>query len=256
MVIPSLIGRRANSSSQKIAREMKVWSKVTHENVLAFLGFCFFPNISHTGSSAQLSLVSPWMKNGTAVQFARANPTVDRLPIIRGVVDGLRHLHEKNIVHGDIKGGNVFISDDGVPVLADFGLATWIENDRSLGPSHDAVTSTTTASLRGTPRWIAPELLLVETSKSSSESDVWALGCFILEFITLAMPYPYCRTDINAVSAIMQRRLPYEFSSPSPAVPSPFERYPALWPVCLRCWEHDVSRRIRVVDIVEHAALR
>ncbi|KZT36422.1 hypothetical protein SISSUDRAFT_1049933 [Sistotremastrum suecicum HHB10207 ss-3] len=90
--------------AQKIAREMKVWSKVTHENVLAFLGFCFFPNISHTGSSAQLSLVSPWMKNGTAVQFARANPTVDRLPIIRGVVDGLRHLHEKNIVHGDIKG--------------------------------------------------------------------------------------------------------------------------------------------------------
>lgn len=74
----------------------------------------------------------------------------------------------------------MFISDDGVPVLADFGLATWIENDRSLGPSHDAVTSTTTASLRGTPRWIAPELLLVETSKSSSESDVWALGCFIL----------------------------------------------------------------------------
>lgn len=72
------------------------------------------------------------------------------------------------------------MTDDNVPVLADFGLATLVENDPSLSPTHEMITSTTTASLRGTPRWMAPELLMIDSQKSNNETDVWAFGCFIL----------------------------------------------------------------------------
>lgn len=73
----------AKSVEQKIDREMRLWSKVDHGNILAFLGFCFFPNVSYVGGSAQLSLVSPWMKNGTAVDYVRNNPEADRIAIVR-----------------------------------------------------------------------------------------------------------------------------------------------------------------------------
>lgn len=60
---------------------MRIWSKITHENVLAFLGFCFFPTLLQDGTTL-LSLVSPWMKNGTVVSYVRQHPEVDRLDIV------------------------------------------------------------------------------------------------------------------------------------------------------------------------------
>ncbi|KZT36413.1 kinase-like protein [Sistotremastrum suecicum HHB10207 ss-3] len=250
--------RQRRHLAKKIDREMRLWSKVDHGNILAFLGFCFFPNVSHAGGSAQLSLVSPWMKNGTAIEYARNKPDTDRISIIRGVINGIRHLHDKLIVHGDIKGGNVLMTDDGVPVLADFGLATLVENDPSLGPTHEMITSTTTASLRGTPRWMAPELLMSESQKSNNETDVWAFGCFVLELITLAVPYSSCRTDVNAMAAIMRGRLPYDFTPhpPNNSVPTPFQPYPNLWALCLRCWETNIPQRITVPEILTHESLR
>ncbi|KZT36003.1 kinase-like protein [Sistotremastrum suecicum HHB10207 ss-3] len=159
---------------------MRIWSKINHENVLAFLGFCFFPTPLQDGTTL-LSLVSPWMKNGTVVSYIRQHPEVDRLDIIWGVLRGLKCLHGKGIVHGDIKGGNVFMTDQGTPVLADFGLASLAENEPSLNPTHESVTSRTTGNLRGSPRWMAPELLGTDSSpKSTFATDVWAYGCLIL----------------------------------------------------------------------------
>ncbi|KZS87590.1 kinase-like protein, partial [Sistotremastrum niveocremeum HHB9708] len=181
---------------KRVDRELRIWSKISHENVLEFLGLCLFwrPN-RPLSEGALLSLVSPWMKNGTSTQYLRNNPDVDRLDIVRlcylslprsyhlhslkviGAYHGLSHLHSKGIIHGDIKGGNLLISDSGDPVLADFGLAVFAEKD-------DIISSTTWFShsdsgLRGTSRWMSPELLNPGAS-SSYESDVWGFGCLIL----------------------------------------------------------------------------
>lgn len=92
--------------------------------------------------------------------------------------------------------GNVLMADDNVPVLADFGLATLVENDPSLGPTHEMITSTTTASLRGTPRWMAPELLMIDSQKSNNETDVWAFGCFILVRSVHYRAAPYSSSNL------------------------------------------------------------
>lgn len=108
---------------KRVDRELRIWSKISHENVLEFLGLCLFwrPN-RPLSEGALLSLVSPWMKNGTSTQYLRNNPDVDRLDIVRlcylslprsyhlhslkviGAYHGLSHLHSKGIIHGDIKG--------------------------------------------------------------------------------------------------------------------------------------------------------
>lgn len=69
---------------QRVDRELRVWSKISHENVLEFLGLCLFwrPN-RPLSEGAFLSLVSPWMKNGTSTQYLRDHPDVDRLDIVR-----------------------------------------------------------------------------------------------------------------------------------------------------------------------------
>ncbi|KZS89206.1 hypothetical protein SISNIDRAFT_458936, partial [Sistotremastrum niveocremeum HHB9708] len=74
--------RNRESLARKIGNEIKVWSFLQHQNILPFLGFCFFPVPSNPGESeltAQLSLVSPWMKHGTAPKYLQENPAVDRL---------------------------------------------------------------------------------------------------------------------------------------------------------------------------------
>lgn len=72
------------------------------------------------------------------------------------------------------------------------------------------------------------------------------------------MPYATCRTDVNAMSAIMRGRLPFEVQGPSStnSVPTPFQQYMGLWPLCLRCWDTDAMKRIIVPEIVEHESLR
>ncbi|KZT36416.1 kinase-like protein [Sistotremastrum suecicum HHB10207 ss-3] len=236
---------------KKINREMKLWSRLAHPNVLSFLGFCFFklPNESPAGDPGQLSLISPWMDNGTARQYVQKHPEADRPAITRGVAAGLHHLHKNQIIHGDIKSGNVLMTDNGVPVLADFGLATLAEDD-SLGLTNEHVT-TTTGTSHGTPRWMAPEFFQhdADSQKSTKETDVWAFGCFVLELFTLQVPYATSRTDLNAMAAIMQQRLPYE--CPTNQVPYPFVRYPELWHLCLCCWAFDPPSRITVPDILE-----
>ncbi|KZS96505.1 kinase-like protein, partial [Sistotremastrum niveocremeum HHB9708] len=170
-------------------REMKVWSRVTHPNVLPFLGFCFFQhaNESHSGEPDRISLISPWMQHGTATQYVKDHPGIDNVAIIRGVAEGLQYLHDNQIIHGDIKSGNVLMSECGTPLLSDFGLA--ILDDDSLNLSSEHITTSTTG-VHGTTRWMAPELfpeLFLKVSeedlkppKSNRETDVWAFGCFVL----------------------------------------------------------------------------
>ncbi|KZV78773.1 kinase-like protein, partial [Exidia glandulosa HHB12029] len=73
--------------------------------------------------------------------------------------------------HGDIKGGNVLVSDDGVARLCDFGLSRLLENSQS----------TRQTGAKGTLRWMAPELVLEDDARHTYSSDIWACGCLCIE---------------------------------------------------------------------------
>lgn len=73
-----------------------------------------------------------------------------------------RYLHNKSIVHGDIKPLNVFISKELVAKLGDFGMAHYLEEEDCFG---------------GTFNYFAPEMLRIQDEKHSKKTDVWAIGC-------------------------------------------------------------------------------
>ncbi|KAJ7845004.1 hypothetical protein B0H14DRAFT_2358324 [Mycena olivaceomarginata] len=75
-------------------------------------------------------LISSWLAQGTILGFLQTNPSHDRIRSVVEVCEGLKYFHEGThfvIVHGDIRGANILVKDDGVCCLADFGIAVLAE---------------------------------------------------------------------------------------------------------------------------------
>ncbi|KZS95202.1 kinase-like protein, partial [Sistotremastrum niveocremeum HHB9708] len=157
-------------------KELKLWASVNHANILPFIGICFFP---HSSSDFTFSLVSPWMANGTISDYIRKYPGTEVTPLMIQVAEGLTYLHTNHIVHGDLKGSNIFITDDRSPVLADFGVSRLAELDSVF--TNDSVMTSTSHNLKGTIRFMAPELFENDdVLHANKATDVWAFGCVLL----------------------------------------------------------------------------
>jgi hypothetical protein len=90
------------------------------------------------------------------------------------ILSGLEYLHRHCIVHRDIKCPNCLLGTDGVVKLADFGASKKLH-------------ALCTSSLQGTAQYIAPEILKRE--KVGRQSDIWSVGCCVLEMYTLSLPF-------------------------------------------------------------------
>ncbi|KZT37246.1 kinase-like protein, partial [Sistotremastrum suecicum HHB10207 ss-3] len=123
-------------------------------------------------------LVSPWMERGTLLEYIKPCSDVHRCIVVSdGSLQGTEYLHERNIVHGDLKGCNVFVTDQGRPVLADFGLSRLSEVDAVFSTKSAASSAT---GFQGTARYMARELFNPVPPKPTKATDIWALGCVIM----------------------------------------------------------------------------
>lgn len=93
------------------------------------------------------------------------------------ILEGLEYLHANNVVHRDIKGANILVDNDGMCKLADFGSAKKIAG---FGKERYA-------SIRGTPNWMAPEV--IKSKGHGRFSDIWSIGCTVIEMATGKPPW-------------------------------------------------------------------
>ncbi|KAJ7926315.1 kinase-like domain-containing protein, partial [Mycena leptocephala] len=152
---------------KEFSREALIWRQLCHPNVLPFFGLYYL--------GTRLCLVSPWMENGHIMKFlTNKNPTnTDRLSLILDIALALQYLHEKDVVHGDLKGLNILVTPSGRACIADFGVST-IVNAMTMKFTHS-----TANSRAGTARYQAPELFRGE-SQNHFGSDVYAFACVLL----------------------------------------------------------------------------
>ncbi|CAE6495320.1 unnamed protein product [Rhizoctonia solani] len=136
-----------------IAKEGYQWSKHRHVNVLEIFGLALFRN--------QIALVSPWMENGTALDYVKKRPGVDRLDLCSQVACGLAYLHNQETI-------NVLVSKEGIAKIIDFGST--VMNYYSLQFSGGENVH------HFTMRWAAPECLEGDDALVSKPSDVYALA--------------------------------------------------------------------------------
>ncbi|KAK2948215.1 putative G2-specific protein kinase nimA [Blattamonas nauphoetae] len=100
---------------------------------------------------------------------------------------GLHYLHQKNVLHRDIKSANVFLTHDGVAKIGDLGVAKVLKSAETLAQT--AI---------GTPYYLCPEMW--SNRPYNTKSDVWSLGCVLYEMITLNRPF-----DGPTMQALRQR---------------------------------------------------
>ncbi|CAL9134970.1 unnamed protein product [Musa textilis] len=187
------------------------------------------------------------MPGGTVAESAAAAKAkglpLDEIQVrayARCVVRALRYLHDiAGVVHCDVKGRNVLLGRDRrVAKLADFGAAVRIADASRGGDGRGWV--------RGTPLWMAPEVARGE--RPTPASDVWSLGCTVIEMVTGAPPWPDVRTN-NAAGAML--RIGYGGETPEfPARLSDIGQ-----DFLARCFRRDASERWTTEQLLRHPFL-
>ncbi|TFK55297.1 hypothetical protein OE88DRAFT_1030281 [Heliocybe sulcata] len=209
------------TARRKFLKEVEIWRHLQHPNVARLYGITYVDDQHFT--------VSPWQENGTAMEYVLAHPEVDRLRLLTEVASGLEYLHLNRVVHGDLRGANVLISDTGRALISDFGLSKVIEE-----------VAVTTSTGIAPSRWTAPELHREHVSVSP-QTDAWSFGMLCLELMTGQRPFHYISRDMEAVLHIIQGALPHR--------PDSGVIQDGLWDLMIACWQSEPGRRPPMSDV-------
>ncbi|KAK1230468.1 Rho guanine nucleotide exchange factor [Marasmius sp. AFHP31] len=216
-------------------REAIVWRQLKHPNLLPFIGVYYLDEAPN-----QLCLISPWMDHGDLTRYLKTaqkqNFDVDHTLLAYDVATGLSYLHNKKIVHGDLKGANVLINMDGRALIGDFGLSRIVE-------IHTPGLFTSTTGINGTTRWLSPELLDPELPcQTSVRSDIYAYACVCYEIFTGKQPFHKLR-DPAVINAVLNHKKhpdrPGEAS----------ELSDSMWEIMMSCWQYDQYLRPSVGEV-------
>lgn len=149
--------------SPEIQQEVDVLSKLEHPNIVRYLGssiedgrLCIFIELVRMGSLETILRKYKRFEDNTIRSYTRQ------------ILLGLEYLHAKKTMHRDIKCANILVDVNGQVKLSDFGVAK--EVDETLA-----------SSLKGTPLYMAPEVLTPKKNSYSFSADIWSLGCTVLE---------------------------------------------------------------------------
>jgi len=215
--------------AKRLEKEIRIWTTLKHAHVLPLLGYVF------EGQHKTPSLISVWMENGTlhTCMSTFSRNSIETCVMLIGIASGLAYLHSRGIIHADLKSHNILISDERIPLLADFGL--------SLAMSQSLSSSGTTSLTRGTVRWMAKELLLLPDCGSpeyNEKTDIWAFGMIAYELLSWNVPYYDKKHDQFVILAIMRGELPRKPEANGD--PHVFDK---LWEFCHACWSDTPSHR-------------
>ncbi|KAL5526660.1 hypothetical protein ACEPAF_8384 [Sanghuangporus sanghuang] len=226
--------------AKSLAREMRIWSKLDHPNILPLLGYML--------ESDYPSLISEWMEFGTVRNFLNNHPEWSIAHLALGVAAGLEFMHARDIIHSDLKADNILISKYYQPLICDFGIS------RILDSSQSAFVSTThDGHAKGSMRWMAVELLDpcedVEP-KHSKETDVWAFGMTLYEMVLKNLPYYHLKQDARVVLAVMNGELPMLPSFSEIDTHLSASTYSLFCAICRGCWARSPEERPTMSQIM------
>ncbi len=119
--------------------------------------------------------------NGSIQDMVRARLGLS-LPEIRRLVvqlcGAIKYMHARNVIHRDLKMGNLFLDHEMNVKIGDFGLAAVLVSPGEHQGSYTKAFSRRT-TLCGTPNYIAPEILDKSKGGHDLKVDIWALGCIM-----------------------------------------------------------------------------
>jgi eukaryotic-like serine/threonine-protein kinase len=156
----------------RFEREAQVAAQVSHPNVVQVHDY------GHDGQ--HVFIVMHYVSGPTLAEYVRRQKRLSSDEVIRivgQVLGGLAAIHERGIVHRDIKPQNILLEDDLTPMLSDFGVA--------YSPLESSLTQT--GMTIGTAAYMAPEQATGE--QVGPRADLYAVGCVLYELLTGQLPF-------------------------------------------------------------------
>ncbi|XP_074924495.1 TRAF2 and NCK-interacting protein kinase isoform X10 [Chelonoidis abingdonii] len=169
---------------EEIKQEINMLKKYSHHrNIATYYGAFIKKNLP--GMDDQLWLVMEFCGAGSVTDLIK-NTKGNTLKeewiayICREILRGLSHLHQHKVIHRDIKGQNVLLTENAEVKLVDFGVSAQL--DRTVGRRNTFI---------GTPYWMAPEVIACDENPDATydfKSDLWSLGITAIEMAEGAPP--------------------------------------------------------------------
>lgn len=202
---------------QNFEREFTTVYNLKHSNLL--------PPTGYDLCEGRPYLVMPYCENGSCNGMAGKMGEDDIIKFLHDVAAGLEYLHDRNIIHQDIKPDNILIDDNLDYMVTDFGISV-----NASGAGQDDMSG-------GTRAYMGPERF---EGVTVSASDIWSLGATAVELLTGTPPY-------GDHGGLLQAS-----GEPLPELP-PLQ--PEVRGILLRCLEADPARRIHASEIRQKVEL-
>eukprot|EP00257_Ricinus_communis_P002543 XP_002513833.2 mitogen-activated protein kinase kinase kinase 1 [Ricinus communis] len=165
-------GSQGKQSIYQLEQEIALLSQFEHENIVRYYG----TDKDDSNLYIFLELVTQGSLMNLYQRYHLRDSQVSAYT--RQILHGLKYLHDRNVVHRDIKCANILVDASGSVKLADFGLAK-------------ATKLNDVKSCKGTAFWMAPEVVNRKTHGYGLPADIWSLGCTVLEMLTRQVPYSH-----------------------------------------------------------------
>ncbi|KAG9457839.1 hypothetical protein H6P81_002347 [Aristolochia fimbriata] len=207
-------------------QEVSLMKRLRHPNVLLFMGAVTSPQ--------RLCIVTEFLPRGSLFRLLQRNTSrLDwrrRVHMALDIARGMNYLHHCNppIIHRDLKSSNLLVDKNWTVKVGDFGLSR-LKRETYL----------TTKTGKGTPQWMAPEVLRNEPS--DEKSDIYSFGVILWELVTEKIPWE----NLNSMQVIgavgfMHQRL---------EVPSDLD--PRWASIIQSCWHSDPNCRPTFQELLE-----
>ncbi|XP_040891734.1 STE20-like kinase b [Toxotes jaculatrix] len=156
--------------------------------------------------------------------------------VCRQTLQALVYLHDSKIIHRDLKAGNILLTLDGDVKLADFGVSA--KNTKTLQRRDSFI---------GTPYWMAPEVVMCETSKDRPydyKADIWSLGVTLIELAQIEPP----NHEMNPMRVLLKIA-----KSDPPTLMQPSRWSPEFSDFLKRCLDKNVDNRWNATQLLQHS---
>ncbi|KAH7890826.1 hypothetical protein F5I97DRAFT_1975393 [Phlebopus sp. FC_14] len=174
----------------QLMNEVDLMKSLSHPSIVKYEGMA--------RDEGTLDIVLEYAESGSLGQtlkaFGKLNERLVASYVVK-ILEGLHYLHRCQVVHCDLKAANILTTKTGNVKLSDFGVSL---NLRAMEREMNNVA--------GTPNWMAPEV--IELKGASTKSDIWSLGCTVIELLTGRPPYGDIANSMTVMFRIVEDEMP------------------------------------------------